>query len=187
MIDVRNDLVLQKPFIKTMNLFTRKLMSISLFRQKLCSIACFVLILNCAENVSAQSFSSLEIYLSSSDQAAQAVKSLAFDAQTTAYQNPEGLKVFGDGTAKVLDIDATALASVNFSDARLSDVQLIRIRISDAQEVSNPVSLEAVSALNQLQTILIVCTADLSAEQISQSFTGAGTQLRVLYSLSSPK
>jgi hypothetical protein len=187
LIDVRNDLVLQKPFIKTMNLFTRKLMSISLFRQKLCSIACFVLILNCAENVSAQSFSSVETFLGSSDEAAQAVKTLAFDAQTTAYQNPDGLKVFGDGAAKVLDVDASSLASVNFSDTRLADVQLIRIRISDAQEVSNPVSLEAVSALNQLQTILIVCTADLSAEQIAQSFSGAGTQLRVLYSLSSPK
>ena len=187
MIDVRNYFVLRKPFIKTMNLFIRKLMSISLLRHKICALVCFFLILICAGNVSGQSFSSVETYLGSSDEAAQAVKSLAFDAQTTAYQNPEGLKVFGDGTAKVLDIDATAVASVNFSDTRLSDVQLIRIRISDAQEVSNPVSLEAVSALNQLQTVLIVCTADLSAEQIAQSFTGAGTQLRVLYSLSSPK
>ncbi len=170
-----------------MNLSTKKLMSFSLLRHKICALVCFILLLICAGNVSAQSFSSVETYLGSSDEAAQAVKSLAFDAQTTAYQNPDGLKVFGDGAAKVLDVDASSLASVNFSDTRLADVQLIRIRISDAQEVSNPVSLEAVSALNQLQTILIVCTAGLSAEQIAQSFTGAGTQLRVLYSLSSPK
>lgn len=170
-----------------MNLSTKKLMSFSLLRHKICALVCFILLLIGAGNVSAQSFSSVETYLGSSDEAAQAVKSLAFDAQTTAYQNPDGLKVFGDGAAKVLDVDASSLASVNFSDTRLADVQLIRIRISDAQEVSNPVSLEAVSALNQLQTILIVCTSGLSAEQIAQSFTGAGTQLRVLYSLSSPK
>jgi hypothetical protein len=170
-----------------MNLSTLKLKSISLLRHKICSIVCFIFLLIFAGNVTAQSFSSAETFLGSSDEATQAVKSLAFDAQTTAYQNPDGLKVFGDGTAKVLDVDASSLASVNFSDTRLADVQLIRIRISDAQEVSNPVSLEAVSALNQLHTILIVCTAGLSAEQIAQSFTGAGTQLRVLYSLSSPK
>jgi hypothetical protein len=170
-----------------MNLPTKKLMSISLLRHKICAIVCFIFLLICAGNVSAQTFSSAETYLGSSDEATQAVKSLAFDAQTTAYQNPDGLKVFGDGAAKVLDVDASSLTSVNFSDTRLADVQLIRIRISDAQEVSNPVSLEAVSALNQLHTILIVCTAGLSAEQIAQSFTGAGTQLRVLYSLSSPK
>jgi hypothetical protein len=170
-----------------MNLSTMKLMSFSLLRHKICAHICFILLLIGAGHVSAQSFSSAETYLGSSDEAAQAVKTLAFDAQTTAYQNPDGLKVFGDGAAKVLDVDASSLASVNFSDTRLADVQLIRIRINDAQEVSNPVSLEAVSALNQLQTILIVCTAGLSAEQIAQSFTGAGTQLRVLYSLSSPK
>jgi hypothetical protein len=170
-----------------MNLPTKKLMSISLLRHKIYSIVCFIFLLICAGNVSAQTFSSAETYLGSADEAVQAVKSLAFDAQTTAYQNPDGLKVFGDGAAKVLDVDASSLASVNFSDTRLADVQLIRIRISDAQEVSNPVSLEAMSALNQLHTILIVCTAGLSAEQIAQSFTGAGTQLRVLYSLSSPK
>jgi hypothetical protein len=170
-----------------MNLSIKKLMSISLLRHKNCALVCFILLLICAGNVSAQTFSSAETYLGSSDEAAQAVKSLAFDAQTTAYQNPDGLKVFGDGAAKVLDVDASSLASVNFSDTRLAEVKLIRIRISDAQEVSNPVSLEAVSALNQLHTILIVCTAGLSAEQIAQSFTGAGTQLRVLYSLSSPK
>lgn len=175
-------------FIKTMFQISLKLGFLSRMRPLLMAFSVCILIQSIGHQANCQTFSSVDSFLSLADQSSVvSIKSLAFDAQTTAYQNPEGLKVFGDGAAKVLDVDASAIASVNFSDALLSDVQLIRIRINDAQEVANSISLESTSGLSQLQAILVVCSAGLNAAQIAQAFTGANAQVRLLYSLSSPK
>ena len=174
--------------IKTMFQISLRLGYLSSMRRLLMAFSVGVLIQSIGNQANCQTFSSVDSFLSSADQSSVvSIKSLALDAQTTAYHNPDGLRVFGDGAAKVLDVDASAIASVNFSDARLSDVQLIRIRINDLQEVANTISLEATSGLSQLQAILVVCSAGLNAAQIAQAFTGANAQVRLLYSLSSPK
>jgi hypothetical protein len=86
----------------------------------------------------------------------------------------------------VLDVNASDLAALNFSDGALSQVKFIRIRINSASDLALNLNLSGAAALSQLSCVLVMSAVDASAAQITDSVQGAPTGVALCYSVSVP-
>jgi hypothetical protein len=137
--------------------------------------------------LNAQQASSFDAHLESlSASAREQIHALAYDEQATALANANGFSVVGNGAAQVLDVNATDLAALNFSDAALSQVKFIRIRINSASDLALNLNLSGAAALSQLSCVLVMSAVDATATQITDSVQGVPAGVTVCYSVSVP-
>jgi hypothetical protein len=137
--------------------------------------------------LNAQQASAFDAHLESLDTSArEQLHALAYDEQATALATAAGISVVGNGAAQVLDVNASDLAALNFSDAALSQVKFIRIRINSASDLALNLNLSGSAALSQLSCVLVMSAVDASAAQITDSVQGAPTGVALCYSVSVP-
>jgi hypothetical protein len=122
--------------------------------------------------------------LSTADQ--QTMNSLMNDAQPTAAVTANGLSVFGGANATVLDFNINNFNNVNFNDALLSNVQLIKIRLNSATDFSQVLDLTAASALTQLNCVLLLSSVNATATQLDAVLQNLPTNVSTCYSISIP-
>lgn len=122
--------------------------------------------------------------LSAADQ--QTVNSLMNSAQPTAAVTANGLRVFGSGSATVLDFNINNFNSVNFNDALLSNVQLIKIRLNSIADFSQVLDLSAASVLSQLNCVLLISSVNATTVQLNSVLQNVPTNVSTCYSVSIP-
>ena len=87
--------------------------------------------------LNAQQASAFDAHLESLGASArEQLHALAYDEQATALGTAAGISVVGNGAALVLDVNASDLDALNFSDAALSQVKFIRIRINSTSDLA---------------------------------------------------
>ena len=118
--------------------------------------------------------------------AREQIHALAYDEQASALANANGFSVVGNGAAQVLDVNATDLAALNFSDAALSQVKFIRIRINSASDLALNLNLSGAAALSQLSCVLVMSAVEATAVQITDSVQGTPAGVALCYSVSVP-
>jgi hypothetical protein len=167
---------MQTPQQQKTNLYNKRLIGLMLIMAVFC--------LNGPLNAQLVSFDS---HLSALDDASrEQIHALAFGEQATALANATGISVVGNGAAQVLDVNASDLAALNFSDAALSQVKFIRLRINSASDLALNLNLSGAAALSQLSCVLVMSAVDATATQITDSVQGVPAGVAVCYSVSVP-
>ena len=137
--------------------------------------------------LNAQQASAFDAHLESlSASAREQLHTLAYDEQSTAIASATGISVVGNGDALVLDVNASDLAALNFSDAALAQVKFIRIRINSASDLALNLNLNGAAALSQLSCVLVMSAVEATAAQITDSVQGTPAGVAVCYSVSVP-
>ena len=146
-----------------------------------------VLATSFGSELNAQQASAFDAHLESlSASAREQLHTLAYDEQATAIASATGISVVGNGDALVLDVNASDLAALNFSDAALSQVKFIRIRINSASDLALNLNLNGAAALRQLSCVLVMSAVDATAAQITDSVQGTPAGVALCYSVSVP-
>jgi len=86
----------------------------------------------------------------------------------------------------VLDFNINNFNNVNFNDALLSNVQLIKIRLNSATDFSQVLDLTAASALTQLNCVLLLSSVNATATQLDAVLQNLPTNVSTCYSISIP-
>ena len=92
-----------------------------------------------------------------------ALSESVYSLQTTAYVNEGNLQIAGEGSAVKLDVSATNLAGVNFSDASLNGVHTVVIRIENATQAASGINANSFSELENLTNVVMLFSYDISA------------------------
>ena len=116
----------------------------------------------------------------------QALSSLMNDAQPTAAVTSNGISVFGSGSATVLDFKINDFSTINFSDPRLSNVQLIKIRLNSPTDFSNVLDLSSTAGLSQLSCIVLISSVSATTAQLNSVLLNVPTTVSTCYSISIP-
>jgi hypothetical protein len=111
---------------------------------------------------------------------------LNYGEQTTAFNNASGLTVIGNGSAQVLDINASDFNGINFNNPLLSNVKLVRIRYSSGSDFQQPINLTGLSLLNNLQYVHLLSSINASAAQLNSAFVNIPNAISTYYSISIP-
>ena len=146
-----------------------------------------VLATSFGSELDAQQASAFDAHLESlSASARDQINALAYDEQATALVSAAGISVVGNGAAQVLDVNASDLSTLNFSDAALSQVKFIRIRINSASDLALNLNLSGAAALSQLSCVLVMSAVEATAVQITDSVQGSPAGVALCYSVSVP-
>ena len=116
----------------------------------------------------------------------QDLADLNYGDQTTAFINTSGLTVIGNGSALVLDINASDFNGMNFNNPLLANVKLIRIRFSSVSDFQQPINLTGLSLLNNIQYVHLLSSINASVAQLNSAFVNIPSPISTYYSISIP-
>ena len=117
-----------------------------------------------------------------------ALSESVYSLQTTAYVNEGNLQIAGEGSAVKLDVSATNLAGVNFSDASLNGVNTVVIRIENATQAASGINASSLSELENLTNVVLLFSYDISATDAAAfSIGGLPSAATSYYSISIPE
>ena len=117
-----------------------------------------------------------------------ALSESVYSLQTTAYVNEGNLQIAGEGSAVKLDVSATNLSGVNFSDASLNGVHTVVIRIENATQAASGINASSFSELENLTNVVMLFSYDISATDAAAfSIGGLPSGATSYYSISIPE
>lgn len=150
-----------------------------------------VMALSCAFlQAGAQTISDLETTIAqlnaSGNSQGQELDALAHDVQTTIRFTGSSFEIYGEGTAAVLDVDASSISALNFSSPEIQSVQLIRVRINSVSDFQSQLSSNLFE-LGNLKYVVLLSSIEATPANFSQIVPGTGTQsVGFFYSVSIP-
>jgi len=117
-----------------------------------------------------------------------ALSESVYSLQTTAYVNEGNLQIVGEGSAVKLDVSATNLSGVNFSDASLNGVNTVIIRIENAAQAASGINTSSLSELENLTNVVMLFSYDVSATDAAAFSIGSlPSTVTSYYSISIPE
>ncbi|MGB7784702.1 MAG: hypothetical protein WBL27_01250 [Salinimicrobium sp.] len=115
------------------------------------------------------------------------LKSLVYDQQTTVLILPKGTKTFGEGAALKAELDLSNLSSLEKSVSALKDIELMVLNLDEQTSLNRSYDFSALSSLNNLKYILVICSYQCDREQIENAFAGLPQEVLALYNISIPQ
>jgi hypothetical protein len=112
---------------------------------------------------------------------------LAFNEQTTAFVNSSSTNIVGIGSATTIDVNAADFSFIDFTSVALSQVEFIRIRVNNNEELSQTFNCTSAASLGQLKCVLVECSLDIAASQLINMVQGLQENVTACYSISVPK
>ena len=149
----------------------------------------FISIILCCSitKMDAQQAISFDDHLSSLSETERVhLSELAFNEQTTAYVTSSGINVAGAGVALLLEVNAADFSTINFTDASLVHVELMRIRVNSNEELSLLYNFSGASGLSDLRCVLVLTNVEATANQLDNMVQGLPSQIAKCYSISIP-
>jgi hypothetical protein len=104
--------------------------------------------------------------------------------QTTAYVASSAINVVGTGDALLLEVNAADFSSVNFTDASLAHVELMRIRVNSSEELSQLLNFSGVSGLSNLSCVVILSSVEATGNQLDSMVQNLPDNVSKCYSVS---
>ena len=136
-------------------------------------------------SLNAQQAVSFDEHLASLSETARVhLSDLAFNVQTTAYVASSAINVVGTGDALLLEVNATDFSSINFTDASLAHVELMRIRVNSIEELSQLLSFSGASSLSNLSCVVILSSVETTGNQIESMVQDLPANVSKCYSVS---
>ena len=147
---------------------------------------CFFTSLFCEmSSLNAQQAVSFDEHLASLSETARVhLSDLAFNVQTTAYVASSAINVVGTGDALLLEVNAADFSSINFTDASLAHVELMRIRVNNIDELSQVLSFSGASGLSNLSCVVILSSVETTGNQIESMVQDLPANVSKCYSVS---
>ena len=147
---------------------------------------CFFTSLFCEmSSLNAQQVVSFDEHLASLSETARVhLSELAFNVQTTAYVASSAINVVGTGDALLLEVNAADFSSINFTDASLAHVELMRIRVNSIEELSQLLSFSGASGLSNLSCVVILSSVETTGNQIESMVQDLPANVSKCYSVS---
>jgi hypothetical protein len=136
-------------------------------------------------SLNAQQAVSFDEHLASLSETARVhLSELAFNVQTTAYVASSAINVVGTGDALLLEVNAADFSSINFTDASLAHVELMRIRVNSSEELSQSISFSGASSLSNLSCVVILSSVEATGNQIDSMVQDVPANVSKCYSIS---
>ena len=147
---------------------------------------CFFTSLFCEmSSLNAQQAVSFDEHLASLSETARVhLSDLAFNVQTTAYVASSSINVVGTGDALLLEVNAADFSSINFNDASLAHVELVRIRVNSIEELSQLLSFSGASGLSNLSCVVILSSVETTGSQLDSMVQDLSANVSKCYSVS---
>jgi len=137
--------------------------------------------------VSAQGMASYGAFLSSLDNASREhLDALVGDVQTTVFVSNGVMTVGGEGSARVLDFSVADYSSVVWNSSLLTQVELVRVRVNNSNELASVLDMTGSSSLSQLRYVVVLSAVEASHAQLGNVLNGTGSSVQLLYEISIP-
>lgn len=136
-------------------------------------------------SLNAQQAVSFDDHLASLSETARVhLSELAFNVQTTAYVASSAINVVGTGDALLLEVNAADFSSINFTDASLAHVELMRIRVNSSDELSQSLNFSGASGLSNLSCVVILSSVEATGNQLDSMVQNLPANVSKCYSIS---
>lgn len=122
-----------------------------------------LMLMNCINTLQAQEYSQSLISMNASE--AEHLKSLVEDLQPSVYISESSLEQYGDQLPKVANCEITSVGRLYELQQLYSSIEIIRININSASELSYICDYTQLSGFYSLKYILLVFQYDVCGNQ----------------------